>query len=1005
MRNITRSLVVGLTVLILPAAALAQNTGAISGEVQDSTGGVLPGVTVEASSPALIEGSRVVVTDAQGRYSIISLRPGLYSVTFSLPGFGTVIRDGIEMTAQFTANVNVNLSVGTLEETVTVSGAAPTVDIQSTVTREVMTKEEIDAVPMIKNWSGIGILVPGMTTVTPDVGGSAGEEQNYLAVHGGSYTDTIRTMDGMTFSNFACDYSCTGVSSNDAMTEELSYEYAANSAEVGTGGVRVNIIPKEGGNQLSGSAFFSFTGEEMVDDNLTQELIDLGVNSSERVDRLYDASAAIGGPLVRDRLWFFSAFRFFGNRNLSSDTFWEANPFDTVADKDLSRPGIDNQWNSSNNIRLTWQMNQTNKLSVYYDIQPRCQCHWLIGATRTPEASAFQRLPKNYHSTISYTSTISSRLLFEAGASIMNEDWTLDPQPGASGGDIDSGAPIFPSGPFAGIPTSFGYGHTERNTGINFRAYNNTHSRNDSPVRAYRAALSYVTGSHTTKFGMDLIEGPYTRTIFHSSGLDTHLEFRGGVPDRIRVYTTPYTERTRLNADLGAYVQDAWTVNQMTLNAGVRVEYLNAKVLPQTTAGGTWLGARSFDGISDVPNWWDVSPRLGLVYDLRGDGRTAIKTSLSRYVDNDNIDAAEDNNPYRTIVNNTRRTWSDANGDFIPQESELGLLQNANFGTTVISREFDPALNEGFGVRRGNWEVSAGVTHELLSGVSAEVAYFRRTQFNLREDDNRAVVPGDYDEFCVTGPSDPRLPNGGGERICGLFDINPSKQGLSDRYTTNTSNLGNNTVYWQGVDFNLNARLAGGAFLNGGFSTGRASVDSCGIVDSPENRFCDLPTSVSATGGGVFTTQVKLSGAYTLPWQDLQFSAAYQNVPGAEVRALWFLNAGIPGLLDPANDQGTGGLGRCLANGCRATKTVELIPRTSQFGERLNQLDIRLTKSLDIQGSRVRLMFDLYNAFNQAWPISNNVTFGGGTSAGSSWNVPRDILPARFFKLGAGLDW
>src|SRR6185312_5543004 len=216
---------------------------------------------VEASSPALIERVRTVTTDAQGQYKILDLRPGTYEVTFTLPGFSKVKREGIELPATFTATVNAELKVGALEETVTVSGASPVVDMQNVIKRQVVSKETIDAMPTSKNWSTIGVMTIGVSSNQNDVGGSAGEHQNQLKAHGGSFNDRIVQLDGLMLANMACAYSCTGLSTNDASTQELSYEFGAISAETSGGGVRVNIIPKEGGNRFSGSGFVNFAND------------------------------------------------------------------------------------------------------------------------------------------------------------------------------------------------------------------------------------------------------------------------------------------------------------------------------------------------------------------------------------------------------------------------------------------------------------------------------------------------------------------------------------------------------------------------------------------------------------------------------------------------------------------------------------------------------------------------------------------------------------------------
>ena len=256
------------------------------------------------------------------------------TVTFTLPGFSTVKREGIELPATFTATVNADLKVGAIEETVTVSGASPVVDMQNVIKRQVVAKDTIDAMPTSKNWSTIGIMTIGVSSNQNDVGGSAGEHQNQLKSHGGSFNDRLVQVDGLMNANMACNYSCTGISTNDASTQELSYEFGAISAEVAGGGVRVNIIPKDGGNRFSGSGFFNYANDSLQGGNIDDALRNQGVTTGDSILRIHDLSGALGGPLKKDKLWFWTAHRYWGYEQIRTNTFYEKNPFDFVFDAD-----------------------------------------------------------------------------------------------------------------------------------------------------------------------------------------------------------------------------------------------------------------------------------------------------------------------------------------------------------------------------------------------------------------------------------------------------------------------------------------------------------------------------------------------------------------------------------------------------------------------------------------------------------------------------------------------
>jgi hypothetical protein len=976
--------------VVLPATAFAQASG-IAGVVKDTTGAVMPGVVVEASSPALIERVRSVTTDAQGQYKIVDLRPGEYTVTFTLPGFSIVKREGIELPATFTATVNAELRVGALEETVTVTGASPIVDTQNVLKRQVVSKDTIDAMPTSKNWSTIGVMTVGVSSNQSDVGGSAGEHQNQLKAHGGSFNDRLVQLDGIMNANMACNYSCTGLSTNDASTQELSYEFGAISAEVAGGGVRVNIIPKDGGNRFSGSGFVNFANDKLQGGNVDDALRSQGIVTADSILKIYDASGAFGGPIKKNSLWFWTAHRYWGYQQIRTNTFYESNQSTFVFTPDLSRPGTETQRNASDDIRLTWQMSPKNKLSGYFSIAPRTTEHWTLASTLQPDASNLQNLPKNNFETVVFRSTLSSKLLFEAGMGNTTETWTREP--------VEDSV------------TSHGYPVTELNTGISFRAYPANFSSNYTSLRSYRSSLTYVTGSHAFKWGMTLQEGPADTDIWTNK--DTFLTVRNGQPFQVSVRTTPYTTHERLVADLGVYGQDTWTVKRLTVNAGLRWDYLNNKVGAQDAPGGTWIGPRHFDALSDVPNYKDISPRLGVAYDLFGNGKTALKATLSRYVQTSTVGFARLLNPLNTSVNSATRTWNDAialggNGDGIPQVSELGPLSNTSFGQVSIATRYDPETIHGFDNRRNNWEVSTTISHELMPRVSTELSYFRRAQGHFTTTDNLDVAPSDFNSYCVTAPTDSRLPNGGGYQICGLYDIVPAKFGLaSNNLVTFVDNFGKQTEVFNGIDFAMNARLRSDLFLTGGFATGNTHFNVCdAFVDNPKTGF---GLSAAAAGAGVaptpgtgsvfsycdfdtsWLTQLKVTGSYTLPWQDIQLGGVLQNLPGQQIAAT--------------------GLGRPLSGGANTSRVVPLIKPGTMYTPRRTQVDLRLSKAFKLSSGsqRLQVMADIFNAFNSNAavgatsnagepPAAINTTYSPTTT---TWLRPLNILQARYVKFGA----
>jgi hypothetical protein len=640
-------------------------------------------------------------------------------------------------------------------------------------------------------------------------------------------------------------------------------------------------------------------------------------------------------------------------------------------------------------------MSPKNKLSVFYNYAPRQTDHWIVANTRQPEASNLQQVKLNHFETVTFKSTLSSKLLLDVGFGNMTETWTREPVTDA--------------------PTSGDYPLTEANTGVNFRAYNGLFSENFTSVRSYKASLSYVPGSHAFKFGMTLVEGPARTRIWTSH--DTAITVQGGLPRQVTVRTTPYTREERLVADLGIFAQDTWTLKRMTVNAGIRFDYLNNSIPPQSASGGTWIGPRSFPAMKDVPNWKDIAPRLGVAYDLFGNGRTALKATVSRYVQTSTVGFSRLVNPFETTVNTATRSWTDVdvipgtstpsgrplptNGDGIPQVNEMGPL-GSTFGTQIVSTTYDPDVVAGWGKRRNNWEYSASVTQQLMDRVSMDFSYFHRTQGNFTISDNRDIGPGDHDEYCVTAPADPRLPDGGGYRLCGFYDLKPTSFGpqfADDIVVTFADHFGKQTQTFHGFDYILNARPSNGLIINAGFSTGVEATDNCDMakVDNPQAS-PTLPRTFCKADSG-WQTAVKASGSYTLPWQELNVGVVFQNLPGQAILANWTINSAQ-----------AEGLNRAFTGG--TTRTVSLVEPGAMYGDRRSQLDLRVAKSFRMAGQRrVQLMLDVYNTFN------SNAAVGATSQAGetppalnttysppgpnSQWLRPLNILQARYVKFGA----
>ena len=437
-RGLATVIAIASVLTLLPSAAWAQSalSGAIAGVVRDASGGVLPGVTVEASSPALIEKTRAVVTDSQGNYKITDLRPGSYMVTFTLPGFSTFKREGIELTTGFTAAANAELKVGTLEETVTVTGASPVVDVQNVRQQTVLTREVLGTVPTGKTIQAYAslIIAAQLPASAQDVGGNQGESPTTFAVHGGRGGDLKLQLDGMGYNYMSGSGGGGGRNFvvNQVSVQEVSLQTDGNSAEVETGGVQMNIVPREGGNALKMYGIVNFTNSDLQNDNINDGLKARGLAASTPIKKIWDNGIGLGGPFLRARLWFFVGARSWGAATTRGGfgSYANATQDSLFYTPDLGKPGFTDRNNKDSNARLTWQAAPKFKVNAafYYQIVRNGFANWASGAS--PESATMTSwVPNNIFQT-SYTYPVSSRLLFEGAASHYTVNSNQDPAPG-----------------------------------------------------------------------------------------------------------------------------------------------------------------------------------------------------------------------------------------------------------------------------------------------------------------------------------------------------------------------------------------------------------------------------------------------------------------------------------------------------------------------------------------------------------------------------------------------
>jgi hypothetical protein len=979
-------------VFLVSTSAYAQSV--ITGTVRDASGAAMPGVTVEAASPVLIEKVKSVVSDGNGVYRITDLRPGIYSVSFTLTGFNTYRREGLELPSDFTATLNAELKVGALEETITVTGESPIVDVSSTSRTQILSRDVLDAVPTGRTIYGMSQLVTGVQLSTPDVGGSRAMQQSYMSTRGLTSANNIVQIDGLMINGLDGDGAVQQYINNQ-MIQEMSYTTAGAGADVSPGGVRVNVVMKDGGNSFNGTFFGAWNDGSWQSNNLTDSLKARGLRAADRIAKIYEFSGGFGGPVKRDRVWFFAAGRFSGVDAPIADTFYvpagKTNA-DCQAGRVACEQGIDDQNINSATVRLTWQISPRNKVSLYYEEVDKFRGHGMNAGDDPETASQVWTSPRYNDAVLRYTSTISSKLLFEGGYSFNYEEYVITNQDGIN---QDRGTPQWYAGASRRDATLVTLRSGLANWGGRYPDRFNT-----------QASMSYVTGAHNAKIGFQYNWGIYVNT--RETNADLQQVYLNGVPSTVTVYNTPLRYKDALLGDLGIYAQDTWTLNRLTLNGGIRFEQLKHEVSKQESGAGRFIGARNFDPIP-MPTFRDLAPRFGAVYDLFGNAKTAIKVGINRYNESRTTFFANKYNPL--ALTSASLSWIDANGDDIAQ-GELGCTYQtpgceinfaqlpANFGRVQLNR-VDPDFKRVY-----NIETTAGIQHELLPRVSLAANWYRRTFHRLRVTDNVLRTMNDYIPFNIFNPMT-------GQPFT-IYDVSPAAVSRLDQVDTNAGSERKHV--YNAFDLNVNARLPRGGTVFGGFVTERNLRNICDEPDDPTMLlYCD-----DAQNDIPYRPTLKLAGTYPLAY-GISISASFQSLAGRPLGGTTVAGNKIsgPGYGDVGSPIGTNFLitrtirypancpspcpaGELVAPTLTsASITVPLVAPGVEFLPRLNQLDLSFAKQFQIGSMRVQGQLDMFNALNK----STELLYRSTNFATASYLQPSSILQGRMYRVGMQLKW
>lgn len=937
---------VALALLFATAVAEAQlPTGTITGTVQDATGAVIPGVSVALSNPGIIGGNQQAATNERGVYQFTRLVPGIYGVKAELPGFRAAVRQNVTVNADVTVRVDLTLEVGALSDTVTVTGEAPLLDTTTALNQAVLDRQVLDKLPTGNDLWSIGRMVPGVLLSKYDVGGSESFQQSGMSVHGSASAEKKYAIDGMDVAWAGGDGGAVMVYFDSMMFQEINYQVGSISAENAQGGIVMNMVTKTGSNDFHGN--FNFVGSDSrlnannVTDTLRRELLagvparvlaaNPNIEPGNKILSIFDSAATFSGPIVRDKLWFTGSGRLQALNQLQVGSY---NPDGTQF--------VDDNRIKNGSIKVSWQVTPSSQLHYTYSRNLKFRYHRIAFAGATfieQRASRIQAQPADIHQ-LKWTATLSPKMVMDVGASLQEGPTPYKQQKEVKPGDI----PRLDLVTLVGTVAAPTYDFQPQYKGV------------------LNASLSYFAGKHDLKIGYQFGRSMDRRQSYSTSHFPSGLvaRYSNSVPNSVVVYNTPYDYRAYWH-DNAWYVQDKWTpMRKLTLNLGLRVQKTNGWV-PAVCQQQTIFvnNSQCFSEIKNVPDWLDVAPRMALVYDVFGDGKTAVKMSANRY----NVGIGSGHqfrvNPVSQATN--ERPWTDRNGDLIPQLDELGVGTGFNFGST---NRYSPDLKRPF-----SNELSFEVERQLFGDIVVTAGYYHRETRRNIGSKNLAVPRESYIPLTVTERNS--------RRTVTVFNQNPALRGRFDTLWDNFSELDSQ---YNGIDVSFQKRLSNRWMVMGGFSYGRNHGDTFGAT----NQATNLNNPNNQFRRGVIDEAVpysfKTSGLYELPF-GISLSGNFQHFTGFPESDFVRVTSTTQALTQGNTD-------------------VRIAPRGTNRLPNNNILDMSVKKEFRI-GERLKLepTLDMFNLTNGN-SVQNRVT-----QLGPTYHRANSILRGRMWRLGFSVDF
>jgi hypothetical protein len=930
-----------LLVSSVASVGWAQQTGSLSGTVRDAQGGVLPGVTVTVSSATLAP--RTAVTNDLGAYLVTGIPTGTYAVSFELAGFAAQKRGEVIVQVNRTTRVDVEMGVGALQETVTVSGASPVVDVSSTTTQTNITRDLYESIPTGRNpWVMAG-LVPGVVTGRLDVGGTEGMQQYNLEAFGSADSQKSFSIDGLKTNWPGGSGGATMQYYGFEMYEEYNMQTASGTAESDVSGIYMNMVTKSGGNRFTSDHNFYFMNDSLQADNIDDDLrARLGLQPGQTtgaagnpIDYSFDWSSTIGGPIVRDKAWFFGGLR-----------WWRLDQFQIGATNPDGSQAIDDNRIRNFMGKGTWQTTQNVRTSFMFNRNLKDRFHRRDSPYLFVEdkATVLQDQPaQNFVG--QYNHVLGQRLVVDGRVGSM---WGTFPTRYQS--DV--------------APTDIALRDVARFTRVNAAELQ---SLNPNYRVQANGNLNYFVpnmagGSHDFKVGVQVSWEKMGYDRIRNG--DILLEMRDGVPFQGQIANTPINSDHRLET-WGLFLQDRWLLGRATINAGLRMDGVSGYLPAQSSPAGTYVGERSFSKTDVFSYNFNIMPRLGVSYDLFGNGQTALKAYYGRFYNQFGSELLETSNRNALATQNV--TWNDANGNLRLDAGELGAIPSFAAGLF-------PAVDDNSS-RPYNDEFNVGVEHQIVQNLAVGVSYHRR-----HHRDGLGIVDRARPASAYTPETRTYTDVDGSQQSITIYKLQPQFGALRDRVITNVDVLEST---YNGVQFDIQKRMSNRWQMLAGLSfQTHKGWDHSGTFSNPGTAtdFNNPNYAINRDDGSVFIElpwALNLAGSYILPWWDITTSMKYTARDGDPLNRTQVFSFTNPTTTQPSETI------RLVQRGVDRTETV------SQF------VDLRFAKRFRMSGaSSLEATFDLFNMLNANHVLLQNENLG------TAWGRPTRILTPRIIRFG-----